>query len=196
MSDCKTVEATVKPHKEERNSIADVITPEKTALLCVDVQSGFLSAYTSKALPRIHELVTSDKFAVKIASKFINAPESSFCTLIEWDELSPGSSETELDPVVEKYSDLILTKYTYGNAMKICSILKSHNVDTILIVGVDTDVCVLQNAGQLFDLGFKVYVDLDGCATNGGAAADAAAVKLMERTIGKRQVLPRTESTF
>lgn len=35
-------------------------TPCKTALLLIDVQAGFLSEYTKKALPKIYELLDSD----------------------------------------------------------------------------------------------------------------------------------------
>ncbi|WP_257158866.1 cysteine hydrolase [Corynebacterium cystitidis] len=164
------------------------IDPQSTVLLCVDVQNGFISDYTKKALPRIHSLVRREDFAVKIASQFINGEGSSFRTLIRWDRLSPASFDIQIDPVVKSNVDLIFPKFTYGHAAEVLSVMRSRNVNDILLVGIDTDVCVLQNAGQLFDLGARVYVDLDGCASNGGPEADHAAGRLMERTIGRDQV--------
>lgn len=85
---------------------------------------------------------------------------------------------------------MVIEKTTFGAGGRIAEVLREHGLETVVIMGLDTDICVLQNAGQLFDLGFVPVVDLRGCATNGGPEADRAAINVMERTVGRGQVIP------
>lgn len=163
----------------------------KRALIVVDVQAGFLSDYTSRCLPRVHELLASDEFDLVIATRFFNPDGSAFRTRINWDRLS-SPEEVQLDRLVEARADIIIDKDTYGCGATLLSALKSHGISGATLVGIDTDVCVLQNAAYLFDHGVNVDVDLAGCATNGGPEADAAAARLMGRTIGYKHTRGHT----
>ncbi|MBI9000399.1 isochorismatase family protein [Corynebacterium sp. CCM 8864] len=162
--------------------------PSETCLVIVDVQAGFISEYTKRCLPWIHELVKDPRFAFKIATRFANAPGSLFRTRIGWNRLSTPE-EIALDSVVESNVDAVVDKETYGCAEEIDDLLKARGIGQVLLVGIDTDVCVLQNAAQLFDRGYPVWVDMRGCATGGGYQADNAAVPLLRRTIGGDQVI-------
>ncbi|AZA11657.1 isochorismatase family cysteine hydrolase [Corynebacterium gerontici] len=168
---------------------------ESTALLVVDVQAGFISPYTQRALPRIHELIESDAFDLVIATRFHNPEGSPYRKFIKWDRLSTPE-EIALDPKVEQSADVVIDKATYMAGDEIAASLKAFGIAKVLVVGIDTDVCVLQNAAYLFDHGFEVSIDLEGCATNGGAEADAAAVRLLERTIGRDHVLGSQHQTL
>lgn len=163
---------------------------EKSALIAIDVQHGFLSDYTQVALPRIRDLMRASTFDLKVATRFHNPPDSQFRRLIHWNGLS-SAKDVRLDSVVEANADEVVDKHTYGAGAALLDILQKHHIETVLIVGIDTDVCVLQNAGYLFDSGIEVWVDLNGCATNGGPEADKAASALMKRTIGHNQVITR-----
>lgn len=169
---------------------ADSVGP---ALVIIDVQAGFISEYTERCLPRIHELARSGRFETVIATRFSNPEGSPFRRLIGWSRLATDE-EVALDPVVEKHADLIIDKVTYGAGAELESALRARGIVEATIVGIDTDVCVLHNAAALFDRGFTVHVDLGGCATNGGPDADAAAVPLLRRTIGGNQVIPRADT--
>lgn len=168
-----------------------MMTDMKKALIVVDVQAGFLSDYTSRCLPRVYELLESDEFDLIIATRFFNPDGSAFRTRINWDRLS-SPEEVQLESRVEKRADIIVDKATYGAGETLVTVLDEHEITHATLVGIDTDVCVLQNAAYLFDHGINVDVDLAGCATNGGPEADAAAALLMGRTIGHKHTLGQT----
>ena len=107
---------------------------------------------------------------------------------MDWNKLS-SPEEIALDPTVQANSHIIIDKTTYATGEAIAKILNDANINKVTLVGIDTDVCVLQNAAYLFDHGFEVTVDTKGCATNGGEDAEQAAYKLLRRTIGRGFVL-------
>lgn len=154
------------------------------ALIIIDVQEGFLSPYTRKALPTIHALAGSGKFPLVIATKFSNPPGSPFRKRMNWERLSTPE-ETTLDKKVEAAAHIIIPKSSYSAGSHIAAVLREAGLHKALLVGIDTDVCVLQNAAYLFDHGVEVHVDMSGCATGGGPDADAAAFLLLGRTLGR-----------
>ena len=101
--------------------------------------------------------------------------------------------EIRLDERVEQRADVVVDKTTYGAGEELLDIFDEYGVSRATLVGIDTDVCVLHNAAYLFDHDVEVDVDLDGCATNGGPEADAAAVNLMARTVGSRYITGRPD---
>lgn len=162
--------------------------PEKTALLIIDVQDGFISDYTARCLPTVYEAVKSQKFPLVVATKFYNAENSPFRKYLNWYRFT-DEDDTCLDSVVAENADVVIDKPTYGAVDRIDSILKTKGIDDVLIMGIDTDVCVLQNAAGLFDIGYKVWVDLNGCATNTGPQGDVASFDIFRRTIGQGQII-------
>lgn len=161
---------------------------DKQALLVIDVQAGFISDYTKRALPGIYELVRGNEQQVIIATRFLNEEGSPFRKYIKWNRLS-SDADRALDPVVESHADLIINKPTYGAGAQIATELVRRGIKKVTVIGIDTDVCVLQNAAFLFDAGFEVSIDLHACATNGGPQAEVSAVRLLQRTIGRDYVL-------
>lgn len=165
---------------------------KQQALIVVDVQNGFLSPYTRRALPHIHNLLELD-WGLVIATRFYNAEGSPFRKQIHWNRLS-SEEEITLDPKVEKRADVIIDKPTYGVGSKLLELLAKHNLTSATVVGIDTDVCVLQNAAQLFDAGITTTVDHRACATNGGPQAEQAAIALLRRTVGGDYVITGNEA--
>lgn len=160
----------------------------QSALLLIDVQNGFVSDYSQRCLPHIFDAVERYDFGLVLATQFINVEDSQFRRLMNWNKLQ-SKHDIALLPPVENNADYIIKKSTYGAGDRIAELLRQHDVSTVVIMGIDTVLCVLQNAAQLFDLGFVPVVDLRGCASNGGPEADHAAIRLMERTVGKDQVI-------
>ncbi|RRD35668.1 cysteine hydrolase [Leucobacter sp. OH2974_COT-288] len=167
----------------------DKLSTHDMALIVIDVQQGFLSPYTRKALPSIYRLIDSAKFPLIIATKFYNPEGSPFRKFIHWDRLSTAE-ETALDSKVEAAANLVIPKPTYSAGPQIEAALHEAYLHRALFVGIDTDVCVLQNSAYLFDHGFEVHIDLSGCATNGGPDAEAAVPSLLGRTLGGDYIHP------
>lgn len=163
-------------------------TDSGEALVVIDVQDGFISDYTKRALPRVYELLEDERFGLVIATRFYNPEGSPFRKYMRWDKLA-GTPDTVLDPVVAAKADIILDKPTYGAGEAIARALDDYGIRKATLVGIDTDVCVLQNAAYLFDHDYEVTVDTGACATNGGPEAERAAIRLLGRTIGRDYVL-------
>lgn len=166
----------------------NTIQDTKKALIVIDVQQGFISDYTKKCLEHIYQLLESQDFDTVISTRFFNPENSPFRRFIHWHRLSTDD-EIRLDDTVAKHSHYVIDKSTYGAGEQIIAILNQMKIQQVTIVGIDTDVCVLQNAAYLFERGFEVTVDTKGCATNGGLEADKAAHRLLQRTIGRDYVI-------
>ncbi len=163
-----------------------------SALLVVDAQHGFRTADTRHGADELERLLAAraPDFSLIIATQFVNAPDSLFRSLIGWDELT-GPPETDLLPAVAGVDPVVITKNGYGAGQQIGTLLAEHHISTVYVCGIDTDVCVLHNAAQLFDAGFTVIALTDACASTGGESAHTAAVAVLRRTIGDQQVLGR-----
>ncbi|RLI26689.1 MAG: cysteine hydrolase [Candidatus Hecatellales archaeon] len=77
--------------------------------------------------------------------------------------------------------DLIIEKRMlsafFGTSLD--SILREKNVDSLVIVGIATDVCLLKTALDAFELGYEVTVPPDGCAALTRERHEAA-LKILE----------------
>ncbi|MFT4299687.1 MAG: isochorismatase family cysteine hydrolase [Aeromicrobium sp.] len=165
-----------------------------TALLIVDVQHGFVGPHTAHVPAAVRSLLVERRsdYAAVIATRFHNPPESNFRELIDWHRLAEPP-ETDLVDGLESVIDTVIDKDTYGAVEAIAAVLDHLGVRDVHLCGIDTDVCVLQNAAGLFDRGYRPAVLIDGCATNGGPDAQASAIPLLGRTIGARQVIRRDD---
>ena len=56
------------------------------------------------------------------------------------------------------------------------------------MVGIDTDMCVLKCAMDLFDLGLEPVVWADCCASTAGLQAHLAGLAILGRNIGAHQL--------
>ena len=158
-------------------------------LMIIDVQNGFISPNTEHVLSNVEELMDSFKGRMIIASKFINVPNGPFDLIMHWRRLKE-SPETDLIEKKKKKATHIIEKegYTLINDT-VKELLIGHNVDLVYIAGIDTDCCVLKTAIDLFENNIRPVVVTDCCASNGGIESHNAAIKVMERTIGKAQMI-------
>lgn len=164
--------------------------PQRAALLVVDAQVGFAGPHTAHVESRIASLVEqrAGDFSIIIATQFFNAPDSNFRRLIDWHGVSE-SPATDLFEPVQAAAHCVIAKHTYGASDEIARLLADRGIEDVFVCGIDTDVCVLQNAAGLFDRGYYVRVLLDACGTNGGPLAQEASRPLLMRTIGARQTI-------
>lgn len=159
------------------------------ALIVVDAQQGFIAdaPNSEQALHHIHQLLDSPQFDVVIATRFINPEDSVFRRVLDWHDMSQGSTGTTLDERVERRADRIIDKYGYGVGVldmdTMFDLLHAHDVDSAVIVGFDTDACVLAVAFSLFDRGIAPYIDSRGCDSGGGAELHKAALSIAERSL-------------
>jgi len=80
------------------------------------------------------------------------------------------------DSLAPAPGELILPKTTSGplNSTKLDQMLHTLGIDTLVVTGVVTDVCVIQTAREFADRDFKVVVVEDACASVTAARHHAA----------------------
>lgn len=158
-------------------------------LLVIDVQNGFVSPKTEYVVPRILELIEQFEGELVVATKFLNYQESPYFRFMGWERLT-SSPETDLIPEVENKASLVIEKAIYSACKdKFCNLLSAKDIDEVYLVGIDTDCCVLKTATDLFERGIRPIVLEHYCASNGGEESHNAAIRVMERTIGRNQII-------
>ena len=164
----------------------------KNILLVVDVQNGFINSYTENTKNKIVKLLESNIFDIVIATKFKNNEGSNFEKILKWNKLK-NEKEQEIVKDIENYLDFIIEKYGYsGYTNNTSNLLKSINnnlSDKVYVVGFDTDGCVLATAVDLFEDGIRPIILADYCASTGGDEYSNAGIKVLQRLIGKNNIV-------
>ena len=164
----------------------------KNILLVIDVQNGFINSSTENTKNEIVDLLKSKIFDIIIATKFINNNGSNFEKILKWNKLK-NEKEQEIVKDIEKYLDFIIEKDGYsGYTNDMINILKSINnnlSDKVYIVGFDTDGCVLATVFDLFEDGIRPIILADYCASTGGDEYNNAGIKVLQRLIGKNNIV-------
>lgn len=159
-------------------------------LLVVDVQQGFINTFTRHIPDRVRRLIDTGDFDPILFTRFVNGPESPYQRLLRWDGCS-APPETEL---VETLVPLAREGNVYvkhgltGLPNELEERLRGEQFSAISLVGIDTDMCVLKVAMDVFDLGLEPIVLVDCCASTAGLQAHLAGLAILSRNIGPHQL--------
>lgn len=157
-----------------------------SALIIIDLQQGFLGPDTAHIPTAVEAL--QPRFAHIFASKFVNHPVSSYTRLIGWNGMMKGLPETEL-AFTPAANCVVFEKTSYSACPPaVIQALREASVDTVYVCGLETDICVLKTAADLFDLGFDPVVIEDLCGTTHGPEVHDFAIQTIKRFIGRKQV--------
>jgi nicotinamidase-related amidase len=159
-------------------------------LLVVDVQQCFLNNFTRHIPGRIARLIEAGGFAPVLFTRFLNAPGSGYRRFLDWHECDcePG---VELAEELNQFADpaLIFSKPGYaGISDELARYLLDYRFAEITIAGIDTDMCVLKVAMDVFDRGIKPIVLADCCASTSGLQSHFAGLAVLARNIGANQL--------
>ena len=158
-----------------------------TALLVVDVQSGFVNPGTCHVIPEIEQLL--GQYTHVIATRFFNPPGSNFRHLLHWERFDQQGADFPLAIELPRDATVIdKPEYTCVTPAFL-ELLRRREVTEIHVCGIDTDICVTKCAVDLFEAGFRPVVLGFACASNGGEEYHEAALKILRRYIGGEQVL-------
>ena len=168
-------------------------------LLVVDVQNCFLNQFTEHIPGRIRRLIETGNFGPVLFTRFVNSPSSPYRRLLRWEACS-SPPETELvsdlaalAPSGDVYAKSGLTGVPDDLARR----LRDANIQRISVVGIDTDMCVLKVAMDVFDLGIEPIILVDCCASTAGLQAHLAGLAILSRNIGPHQLrLTRLHETY
>ncbi len=150
------------------------------ALIIVDFQNDFtpggaLAVPEGDAIAaRVNELTADRRFELVVATRDWHPPDHS-----QFDEQGgtwpvhcvQGTEGAELDPALDRDAvDVILDKgqisgsdgYSGFEDTSLAETLRARGVDAVTIVGLATDVCVVNTARDALREGFEVTVDREG----------------------------------
>ena len=160
-------------------------------LLVVDVQCGFINPFTQHIPSRIARLIDTGDFDTILFTRFINTPESPYRRLLDWHAASEAP-ETDLAPELTCFvtDDNVFDKHGLTGVPEALAhrVADDDQLRQISVVGIDTDMCVLKIAMDLFDLGVEPIVLIDCCASTAGLQAHLAGLAILSRNIGPHQL--------
>ena len=160
------------------------------ALLVVDVQNGFVNPFTAHVPGRIRRLIERGEHDPVLFTRFVNVDDGPYRRFLDWHACAEPP-ETDLAPELAPHAapDRVFTKPGYtGIPGELADRLRELAPEAVAVVGIDTDMCVLKVAMDVFDLGIKPIVLVDCCASTAGLQAHLAGLAVLARNIGADQL--------
>lgn len=171
---------------------ADLIMPERTALLVIDVQNDYCHpegalagggsdvSAVEKMMPELHRLIAASR-AQAVPVIFIQTIHERATDSAAWVSRSGGSSMeicrngswgAEFYQVAPGPLDIVVNKHRYSAFIntRLDSVLRSLRIETLIIAGVSTNVCVESTARDGFMLDYGIVLARDACAAYSRAA--------------------------
>jgi len=158
-------------------------------LLVVDVEPGFINEFTHHLPQRILQLIQWGNYTPILFTRFINPPDAPYYRFLDWHGCQE-ESETMIVPELQAFArpELIFTKPRCGLPDQLTAYLQQKHCQRVFIVGIDTDMCVLKVAMDLFDVGIEPVVLIDCCASTAGLQAHLAGLAVLSRNIGAQRL--------
>lgn len=160
---------------------------DKSALLIVDVQRGFVNEHT-KAVP---PLVEKEQFTYRLvwAAKLEYGDSSPFLRIRRHSGFGDVDNPAELAFALRPEARTIIKHGYSAVTEELLQELKEHDITTVDLMGVDTDQCVLATAFALFDAGITPRVVASHCASTGGPDMHEMGIHVMRRALGGQNVV-------
>jgi nicotinamidase-related amidase len=159
-------------------------------LLVVDVQLGFINEYTEHLPARIATLIERNEHDPILFTRFVNIEGSPFRRILDWNECAEPP-ETELAPDILQFAqeERIYSKPGYaGLPPNLQKYLLENSIDEVSVVGIDTDMCVLKVAMDLFDRNIRPIIYTDCCASTAGLQSHLAGLAVLARNVGAQHL--------
>lgn len=170
---------------------------DRSVLMVVDVQNGFLTETTRHILPVIIDLVDRwQKLNGKtLYTRYFNYPNSAFERLMDWRKLySPPDTDIADELIPYTQHSPTLDKYVYSAATsEFTELAHVHNWTNVAICGIDTDLCVLKTALDIFECNLTPWVITNASASTGGDNLHKAGLTVIGRAIGEHQLVAAEE---
>lgn len=163
---------------------------DKTALLVVDVQKGFVNDETRRVLPAIRHLMADFTGKPIFVSQFFNAWDSGFRKYLDYTEMDLNAPEQALAiPVPD--DAIFIPKKSYSSFNPYFEdMLQLRGIQELHICGLETDACILATAMDVMSrTTIRPVVHAEACACRGGRACHDQAMAILRRNIGDAQVV-------
>ena len=133
----------------------NTLSAENSLVLIIDIQERLVAALNK-------DIIVENAVKIASAAKALEIP----VLLTEQYPKGLGHTVTQLCDVLPENSEIV--EKTYFNALLEDGMLekiKSYGKKQIVILGIETHICVHQTASALIEAGFDVYVIKDACAS-------------------------------
>lgn len=152
----------------------------RKVLLIVDVQRGFIKKGMEKIVGNIRRHIGSVNYDLVIQSRWENAMGSQYERVLGYTSVG-NSAESSL--LIEECQEHVITRCQYSCVTdKFLTLVDKE--DTVFVVGVDTDACVLATLYSLWDYGYTFHVYKDSVGTS-ARIPQSALFTLITRNFGK-----------
>jgi nicotinamidase-related amidase len=179
-------------------ALATVASPKHTAVVVVDVQRVFASfplyPPADEVLPRLAAfLETARSHQVPIIRVQIVIPLDAYSA--NWRQqfpelaptwLAPGSDNVAFEPGFEPQpGDIVVTKHRFSafHGTTLDTILRSRGIETVILTGLTSDVCVGTTARDAFQLEYAV-ITLSDCTAETSQACYEASLQTLADNFG------------
>ncbi|PAB60698.1 isochorismatase family cysteine hydrolase [Anaeromicrobium sediminis] len=169
---------------------------QHSALIIIDVQKGFINENTKHIPGKITDLIEKVKFEHIIQTRFINKPDSPYVNILNWTGLLTRE-EISFPNGLKLNNSLIIDKYYYSACTKeFLDYIAKKKIKQFFLVGINTDICVLKTAVDLFELNYRSYVLTEYCGSTSGQKSHEAGLFILRRFIGDKQIITNSEKYF
>ncbi len=165
----------VREFQRRHNNI--VFSPDRAALLVLDMQNYFLQesshAFIPSApaiLPNIQALVNvfaTHKHPI-VFTRHANTKENAGMMAVWWKDLIRiGSAESKIIAALDASKGAVLSKKQYDAfySTSLEDMLRAERISQVVVTGVMTNLCCETTARSAFGRGFEVFFPIDGTAT-------------------------------
>jgi nicotinamidase-related amidase len=155
-------------------------------ILIVDVQRGFLNEFTHHVPQRLRRLLEQGEHDPVLFTRFVNVKEGPYPTFLGWEAMQTAP-DTDLAPGLESFAArgrVFEKRGLCGLPRELDAYLKREQPKRVYVAGIDTDMCVLKIALDLFDRSIEPVVLTDCCASTAGLQAHLAGLAVLSRNIG------------
>lgn len=166
---------------------------DRTALVVVDVQNGFITDLSRPVVPVIADLVRRWTAVGRpvVFTRYLNHPGSMFERLLDWRKLT-HAPETDIVPELAAAAEnaLVVDKHGYtlfseeGRAL-----VMEKGWTELVFCGIDTEICVLKSAVDAFEAGITPWIVTDASASHSSQAAHDAGILIGRRFISPGQFI-------
>lgn len=172
---------------ETREKLTKRLKPAKTALIVVDVQNDFCHpegafgkrgvdfSFVGRVMPRLKELIDGCRragvrivFVRTLHGEWTDSPAwrgrmSDFTTRVPI--CAPGTWGAELYGIEPGQDDYLVTKHRYSGFVgtDLDLVLRSKGIETLLVTGFTSNVCVESTARDAFHRDYSVVLVEDCC---------------------------------
>ena len=161
-------------------------------LTVIDVQKYFINDLTKNLPGNIKRYIEQNDFDHIIFTQFVNNEKNNFVRLMDWHYMSKSPEidiAEQLLPFIKKDNLYVKNGFSMFKEDKILRFLDDNKIEDIWFCGINTEQCILINAIQAFDLGYRPIIISNLCKSSKCYIQHVLAIENLKDMIGEDQVI-------